>query len=147
MTKDGAIVVIQTRWHEDDLVGRLTDPTNPCFSEREAKKWRVIDMPALAREKDVLGRKVGEALWPERFDRRIPGEYPRRPTFAASQALYQGRPTPDEGSFFKAVNMRTYNRMQRHAAEGELALLRRERSRREPGAGPRQDLPDGHWRR
>jgi predicted phage terminase large subunit-like protein len=110
MTKDGAIVVIQTRWHEDDLIGRLTDPQNPCYSEGEAKKWRVIDMPALARENDVLGRKPGEPLWPERFDREYLDNI-RETDVRGFQALYQGRPTPEEGSFFKAAHLRTYNRV------------------------------------
>jgi predicted phage terminase large subunit-like protein len=110
MTKKGAIVVIQTRWHDDDLIGRLTDPQNPCYSEAEAKKWRVIDMPALARDKDVLGRQPGEALWPERFDCEYLDNM-RETDVRGFQALYQGRPTPEEGSFFKSVNMRTYNRM------------------------------------
>lgn len=110
MTKAGAIVIIQTRWHEDDLIGRLTDPQNPCYSSSEARKWRVIDMPAIAREKDVLGRKTGEALWPERFDREYLDNI-RETDIRGFQALYQGRPTPEEGSFFKAVHMRTYARV------------------------------------
>ncbi len=110
MTKDGAIILIQTRWTEDDMVGRLTDPMNPCYSEDEAAKWRVIDMPAIAREKDVLGRKPGEALWPERFDREYLDNL-RQTDIRGFQALYQGRPTPEEGSFFKAIHLRTYARM------------------------------------
>jgi predicted phage terminase large subunit-like protein len=110
MTKNGAIVLIVTRWTEDDMVGRLTDPQNPCYSESEARKWRVIDMPAIAREKDVLGRKKGEALWPERFDREYLDNI-RETDLRGFQALYQGRPTPEEGSFFKAVHMRTYARV------------------------------------
>ncbi|WP_236576580.1 terminase large subunit domain-containing protein [Streptomyces sp. HF10] len=52
----GAICLIQTRWHEDDLA-----------AEREA--WRVIDLPALADSPDdPLGREPGEPLWPQRFD-------------------------------------------------------------------------------
>jgi predicted phage terminase large subunit-like protein len=110
MTKDGAIVIIQTRWIEDDLIGRLTDPQNSCYSLSEAKKWRVIDMPAIARANDILGRKEGEALWPERFDRDYLDNI-RETDIRGFQALYQGRPTPEEGSFFKAVSMRTYARV------------------------------------
>lgn len=110
MTKAGSIVIIATRWHEDDIIGRLTDPTNPCFSKAEARKWRVIDMPALARVNDVLGRKEGEALWPERFDIEYLTSL-RETDIRGFQALYQGRPTPEEGSFFKAAHMRTYARM------------------------------------
>ena len=119
MTKKGRIVVIQTRWHEDDLIGRLTDPTNPCYSLNEAKKWRVIDFPALAREKDVLGRKSGEALWPERFDEEYLDTI-RQTDIRGFQALYQGRPTPEEGSFFKAVNLRVYERMTRMPVKEKL---------------------------
>lgn len=110
MTKKGAIVVIATRWHEDDLIGRLTDPQNPCYSLSEAKKWRVIDMPAIARAGDVLGRKEGEALWPERFDSEYLDNI-RSTDIRGFQALYQGRPTPEEGTFFKAIHMRTYARV------------------------------------
>jgi predicted phage terminase large subunit-like protein len=110
MTKHGAIVIIATRWHDDDLIGRLTDPQNACYSELEAAKWRVIDMPALARPKDVLGRQPGEALWPERFDVDYLDNL-RQTDVRGFQALYQGRPTPEEGSFFKAIYMRTYARV------------------------------------
>lgn len=110
MNKNGAIVIIMTRWHEDDLVGRLTDPTNPCYSEDEAKRWKIIDLPAIAGDKDVLGRKKGEALWPERFDIEYL-ENVRRTDIRGFQALYQGRPTPEDGSFFKAEYIRVYQRM------------------------------------
>jgi len=112
MTKAGSIVIIQTRWHEDDLIGRLTDPQNPCYSLAEATKWHVIDMPALARKNDVMGRKEGEPLWPERFDKDYLDSI-RQTDVRGFQALYQGRPTPEDGSFFKAVHMRTYPRMDR----------------------------------
>jgi len=106
------LVSSNTRWHEDDLIGRLTDPQNPCYSLAEAKKWRVIDMPAFARKDDVLGRAEGEPLWPERFDKDYLDSL-RQTDVRGFQALYQGRPTPEEGSFFKAVNLRTYARMDR----------------------------------
>ena len=68
MTASASIVIVQTRWHEDDLIGRLTDPTNPHYSPEEAAKWKIINLPALAEEDDPLGREVGELLWPDRFD-------------------------------------------------------------------------------
>lgn len=109
MTKDGAVVIIQTRWHEDDICGRITDRQNPSFSSMEAKRWKIIDLPALARENDVLGRKEGEALWPSRF----PTEYLyelRDADPRGFQALYQGSPTPESGNFFDISKIRTYNR-------------------------------------
>jgi hypothetical protein len=81
MDSTGTIVIIETRWSEDDLVGRLIDPLNPYYHEDEAKLWRKIDFPALAEADDVLGRKEGESLWPARFPvaylQEIQGSDPR----------------------------------------------------------------------
>lgn len=110
LSHTGAIVIIQTRWHEDDLVGRLTDPHNSCYSAAEARKWRIIDLPAIAKENDVLGRKPGEALWPERF----PVDYLQELRDAdprGFQALYQGSPTPDKGNYFDGDRLRNYARV------------------------------------
>ncbi len=52
----GRIVLILTRWHADDLAGRLMAGSEP---------WTVLRLPALAEAGDVLGRAEGEALWPE----------------------------------------------------------------------------------
>lgn len=108
MKDEGArIILIMTRWHEDDLIGRLTDPTNPCYDAEEAAKWHILDLPALALVNDPMGRAVGEPLWPGKFSapffQSIKRISPR--TFSA---LYQGRPTPEEGNFFKAQDIRTY---------------------------------------
>jgi predicted phage terminase large subunit-like protein len=110
MTEEGAIVIIMTRWHDDDLVGRLTDPMNPYYSEEEAKHWHIIDLPALAGDGDVLGRKKGEPLWPERFGVSYL-EAIRRTDVRGFQALYQGRPSPEDGTFFRAEHIQTYQRM------------------------------------
>jgi len=109
LSSSGWIVLIQTRWHEDDLVGRITDPMNSCYSAAEAKKWRIIDLPALAKEKDVLGRKEGEALWPERFPVSFLHEM-READSRGFQALYQGSPTPEKGNFFDGDRLRVYSR-------------------------------------
>jgi predicted phage terminase large subunit-like protein len=110
MNKLGTIVIIQTRWNEDDLLGRLTDPLNPYFTYEEAKLWRKISLPALAEEGDILGRKEGEALWPERFDEAYLEEI-RISDPRGFMALYQGRPAPREGAFFKALDLVPYNSM------------------------------------
>jgi len=107
MTDDSFILLVQTRWHEDDLVGRLTDPTNPYYDEAEAREWTIIDLPALAGENDALGRKKGEALWPERFNRKfLLGQ--KRGDPRGFQALYQGRPTAETGAFFDVSYLKTY---------------------------------------
>lgn len=111
MSDTGAIIIIQTRWHEDDLVGRLTDPTNPCYNEEEAKQWKVINFPAIAGENDALGRKPGEALWPQRFSLEFLESFRRRNPKGFS-ALYQQKPTPDDGDLFTKDMIQTYTRSQ-----------------------------------
>ena len=110
MNKYGTIVVITTRWNEDDLVGRLTDPLNPYYSHDEAKLWRKIELPALAEENDILGRTEGEALWPERFDVEYLDEL-KMSDPRGFMALYQCRPSPREGAFFRHADLVPYNSM------------------------------------
>jgi hypothetical protein len=100
MSDTGAIIIIMTRWHEDDLVGRLTDPTNPHYNAEEAAQWKIINIPAIAGEDDILGREPGEALWPERFGLDYLESFRRRNPVGFS-ALYQQEPTPADGDFFK----------------------------------------------
>lgn len=89
----GAIVLIMTRWHEDDLAGRL-------LADTEGDTWTVVNLPALAEEDDPLGRSVGDALCPDRYDvpalQRIQGVLGR-----SFSALFQQRPTAAEGEFFQ----------------------------------------------
>lgn len=109
MTETGAIVLIQTRWHADDLVGRLTDPDNDYYDPNEAAKWEVVDLPALAEEQDdALGRKPGEALWPTRFSaKHLQSERTLDPR--GFSALYQGRPALGSEAFFTADDIKTYD--------------------------------------
>jgi len=87
----GRIVFVMTRWHEDDLAGRLM---------LDGDQWDSLTLPALAEPGDVLGRAVGEALWPEWQDaeaiKRLRGEVGER-SFAA---MYQQRPQPPESLMF-----------------------------------------------
>lgn len=111
MSDTGSIIIIQTRWHDDDLVGRLTDPENPCYNRAEAARWKVINIPAIAEEDDVLGRAPGEALWPQRFGiDHLESFRLRNPKGFAS--LYQQRPTPEDGDLFTKDMIITYRRHQ-----------------------------------
>jgi len=110
MNKYGTIVVITTRWNEDDMVGRLMDPLNPHYSHEEAKLWRRIALPALAEDNDILGRKEGEALWPERFDEAYLNEI-KQSDPRGFMALYQCRPSPREGAFFRSTDLVGYSSM------------------------------------
>jgi len=90
----GAIILIMTRWHEDDLAGRI-------LASEDTPNWTVVKLPALAEENDPLGRQPGAALWPARFDET---DLERSRTVLGTQsftALYQQRPTALEGGLFK----------------------------------------------
>jgi predicted phage terminase large subunit-like protein len=82
---------------------------NSFYNEEEAAQWVVIDLPGLAfeGEPDALGRKPGEALWPEKFPVSFL-EAQRRLDPRGFQALYQGRPSSDTGNFFRAEDVLTY---------------------------------------
>lgn len=96
------VVVIGTRWHEDDLLGRLGSPDY----EGNPDQWEVIEFPAIAEEADVLGRSEGEPLISPIID-ETPEEALARwadikqavGTYAFS-ALFQQSPAPSEGSIF-----------------------------------------------
>jgi predicted phage terminase large subunit-like protein len=99
----GRIVLIQTRWHEDDLAGRI-------LAEMEAggDQWDVISLSAIAEEDDPLGRFFGEPLWPE-WEALQELERKRRAVGAREwSALYQQRPAPEEGDYFKADWLKPY---------------------------------------
>ena len=85
-----AIVAIQTRWHEDDLAGRLLDQQGRV---EDGGEWTVLEMPAI--------NAAGEALWSEWYDlealERIKASIGQREW----SALYQQQPQPDEGTFFQ----------------------------------------------
>lgn len=98
---DGAIVGIGTRWHEDDLFGRLL--------EEEAKggdKWEILALPAML--------STGEALWPEKYPltklkaiKAVIGE-------RDWSSLYQQSPRPDEGLYYKREWFRWYDEAPKH---------------------------------
>jgi len=97
-----AEILIQTRWHEDDLAGRALNHA----------KWHVISLPAIAEAEDPLNRRLGEPLWDD-------GEYGygsqllelQRSTPARTwSALYQQRPAPEDGDYFKKEWLRPYDK-------------------------------------
>lgn len=95
--KGASIIVIMTRWHEDDLVGRLRKE----FSD----EWEVLSLPALALENDLLGREFGEALWPDMYSREELLARQRRMGSYYFGALYQQNPSSPEGTIFKRAWM------------------------------------------
>lgn len=95
----GAIILIMTRWHEDDLAGRI-------LASDQAADWKVLSLPAIAEEPeegkpgDPLGREPGEALCPDRFDLKALRDI-KRTLGNSFFALYQQSPQPPSGNFFK----------------------------------------------
>lgn len=110
-----AVILMQTRWHEDDLAGRL-------LNSAQAQDWTVVSMPALAGPNDELGRAEGEPLWPEVFPLE---ELPRAGieiSTRAHAALYQQQPSPSEGALFLRSQIGRYTSLppDRRDADGEL---------------------------
>lgn len=98
---EGAIVLIQTRWHEDDLAGRLIEQ-----QERGGDEWEVLDLPAISDD--------GRALWPEKYSAaRL---YKIRTAIGARDwsALYQQQPAPEAGDYFKREWFRYYDTLPKH---------------------------------
>lgn len=89
-----SIVVLMTRWHEMDLAGYLLN--------EHTDNWEEIRLPAIAEEDDPLGRKVGEALCPERYDEEDLAQFQAAVGPHKWNALYQQRPVALEGNLFKA---------------------------------------------
>lgn len=107
---DSRQIVIQTRWATDDLIGRLCDPAHPEHDPEIAKHWLYVNIPGIMRDEPItyrLGKRPGEALWPERFPLELL-ERKRRLNPIAFEALYQGNPTPDDGAFFTKSIIQTY---------------------------------------
>jgi len=96
---NAAQVIIANRRHEDDLVGRLL--------AEEPDKWLLIRLPMIAEDKDPLGRRPGERLWPEWFTDEMVAVAKKVPRTWAG--LYQQRPAPEEGNYFKKDWIVTYS--------------------------------------
>ncbi len=95
-----AVVVVGTRWHQDDLVGWL-------LREHADENWTVISLPAIAEQDDSF-RREGEALWPSHF----PLEHLEKVRALQGASLfaadYQGRPVPAGGAVFKEAWLQGY---------------------------------------
>ena len=91
------VIIIQTRWHEDDFAGRII---------KNEKHVTVINLKCEADNNDPLGRKPGEALCPEigkgnEWLKDFKSTFTTKEGSRTWNALYQGSPTPDDGNIFK----------------------------------------------
>jgi predicted phage terminase large subunit-like protein len=80
-----SVIVIHTRWHPDDMIGRIS---------RDMPEFEIVNLPALAEEDDPLGREFGAALWPSQYDADYLGKLRKTVGAFTFDSLYQGRPRP-----------------------------------------------------
>jgi len=101
----GNIIIILTRWHEDDLAGRLL--------REETNDWEVISLPALCESgDDLLGRATGATLWPDGgYDEDWATRTKREVGARVWASLYQQRPAPQEGNIIKRTWWQFYTRL------------------------------------
>jgi len=104
----GAIVIIQTRWHQDDLAGRILpddwDGQSGWVTAKDGEKWYVICLPAKAGQGDILGREPGEWLWTDWFSPEWweqTERTARQKDVRTWNSLYQQTPTDEQGTFFR----------------------------------------------
>jgi predicted phage terminase large subunit-like protein len=125
-----AILVVHTRWNQDDLIGRLADPDHP---ERHGKyagiadRWTYINLPAVIEDpklaaalgltlteptdpfvRKMFGVKPMSALWPGRKGLEFLAEAKQQDA-SGFGALYMGQPSPADGDYFKASDLVEYN--------------------------------------
>ncbi|SHE47764.1 phage uncharacterized protein (putative large terminase), C-terminal domain-containing protein [Marinitoga hydrogenitolerans DSM 16785] len=90
---NSSIILVLTRWHENDLAGRLL--------AEQKEEWDIIELPAIAEENDILGRKKGEPLWPERYSYEELMRIKKDIGTYEWLSLYQQHPTALDGNIFK----------------------------------------------
>ena len=128
LSPGGGILVILTRWHDDDLAGRLLKQ-----AEDGADQWEVIRYPAIA-EIDENFRKQGESLHPERYNVDALEQIRKAIGPRDWSALYQQNPVSDEGDYFSRDMIRYYEYDEIDTAElnyycaWDLAIGQRDRN-------------------
>ncbi|HOK14215.1 MAG TPA: phage terminase large subunit, partial [Candidatus Kapabacteria bacterium] len=103
---NGSCIIIMTRWHKQDLVGRLLED----FSS----DWQLLKIPAIATSDDPLGRKPGEALWQERFPIDTLQQIQKQLGSYWFNALYQQEPSDTANSLFKRENFKYFKQIGDH---------------------------------
>jgi predicted phage terminase large subunit-like protein len=105
---DSRQLMLFTRWHEDDLAGRLFNPKNEHFDLEESKEWTILCFQALKEAKSPIKgameyddpRKIGEALWESKHSKHK-HEKTKRTNPTSFSSLDQQRPSPAGGNIIK----------------------------------------------
>ncbi|WP_294364675.1 phage terminase large subunit [uncultured Clostridium sp.] len=110
LSAKGIIIVIMTRWHEDDLAGRIL--------KNLPHKCKEINIPLEAEENDILGREIGDALFPEigkdnAWLKDFKTVYTTEAGSRSWNALMQGRPSAADGNLFKREWWKKYTKAPR----------------------------------
>lgn len=132
----GGVLVIQTRWHDDDLSGWLLSEMREAEKEfqstgvwpEDADHWRVIDFPAIAKQDEKYRRK-GEALHPDRYPLAALKKIKRTQAPRDWAALYQQDPQVEEGAYFQKKYVRYYTDLPQYLdifCAGDLAISKKE---------------------
>jgi predicted phage terminase large subunit-like protein len=100
----GRVVLIMTRWHEDDLGGRLL--------AQDGSEWRIIRLPAFAENDDPLGRRPGAPLWPDWEDAAALARKRQTVGTRVWSALFQQKPAPPGGSLFRVASIRVIDHVE-----------------------------------
>lgn len=115
------VILVMTRWHEDDLAGRLL-----MDAIEGGDHWEVLNLPGLCEDKetDPLHREVGEPLWPEFFNEEWMGATKRAMGTYWFTAMYQQRPAPADGMLFKRQNFNYYHKHEvTDPTQGQLVTI------------------------
>lgn len=124
LSPKGAMVIMHTRWHEDDMIGRITDGEKTKeswidyfdFLERglDGNKWVRLTLKAIAEEDEAM-RKKGEALWPKRYNLEELSDIKNSLGPYEWSALYQQEPVDDESREFKQAwfKQSTFEKLER----------------------------------
>ena len=110
----GWVVLINTRWNENDPCGRILPADwsgeSGDIACRDGNTWRVVCLQAECQTaSDPLKRNIGTMLWPEWFDDRHWSQF--RLNRRTWSSLYQQRPAPDEGILFRQADMAHYEKL------------------------------------
>ena len=116
---NSAVVIVGTRWSEDDVIGRLVDPSHPEHDPEIARNWTYINLPAVVKSPELaaalgltleatadpviigqFGSAPLAALWPEKKPLGFLAEIKRLDP-RGFESLYMGNPTPEDGEYFK----------------------------------------------
>jgi len=126
MWENSAVIFMMTRWHLDDLAGRLLESEGEVT---EGGEWTVLRYPALAEEGDILGREIEAPLAPKRFSKTFLLDLKEKASPFVWNAEYQQHPIASTGDVFNIARLQIVDALPAEVAEVDAPD--------EPGKPPR----------